>query len=93
MASERIGCPYSQQQRPHSSMDEVLSERREEVWLQIVAQPLAAHRLDNLAHSVAIDAIVPALVRNTRRDVIDPRMMGGCGFWAGFGNERTGGKS
>jgi hypothetical protein len=38
-------------------------ERRKEVFLQIVAQPLSAHCLDDLAHPVDIDAVFPALTR------------------------------
>jgi hypothetical protein len=38
-------------------------ERRQEVLLQIVAQPLAAHRLDDLARPFGIDAVAPALAR------------------------------
>ena len=41
----------------------VHAEWREEVLLQIVAQPLAAHLLDDLAHPFDIDAVSPALTR------------------------------
>jgi len=38
-------------------------EWREEIVLEIVAQPVAAHRLDNFANPVDTDSIFPALSR------------------------------